>query len=109
MGNPMMGMGMGNPMMGGMASQNERAFMSALQASGINSAQLTLLVPQGLLQNVLIPRGFMAEIAQCSGAKIDLGAESPAGMRQVTLSGSMVANALASLFLQEKVIQFGQM
>mmetsp|Transcript_73665 Transcript_73665/g.185689 ORF Transcript_73665/g.185689 Transcript_73665/m.185689 type:complete len:583 (-) Transcript_73665:144-1892(-) len=108
MGN-MMGMGMGNPMMGGMASQNERAFMAALQASGINSAQLTLLMPQGLLQNVLIPRGIMAEIAQRSGAKIDLGAESPAGMRQVALTGTMVANSLASLFLQEKVIQFQQM
>merc|ERR1719436_902402 len=109
MGNPMMGMGMGNPMMGGMASQNERAFMAALQASGINNAQLTLLMPQGLLQNVLIPRGIMAEIAQRSGAKIDLGAEGPAGMRQVTLTGTMVANALASLYLQEKAIQFQQM
>merc|ERR1719277_2860628 len=68
-GNGMGGMGMGNPMMGGMGSQNERAFMAALQASGINSAQLTLLMPQGLLQNVLIPRGIMAEIAQRSGAK----------------------------------------
>merc|ERR1712060_147337 len=93
----------------GMASGNERAFMSVLQASGINSAQLTLLLPHALVHNILVPRGLMAEIAQRSGAKIDLGAESPAGMRQVTLSGPMVANALASLFLQEKVIQFQQM
>merc|ERR1719330_1142636 len=103
-------MGMGNPMMGaGMGSSNERAFLAALQASGINNAQLTLLIPQALVQNILVPRGIMAEIAQRSGAQIDLGSESPAGMRQVTLSGSMVANALASLFLQEKVIQFQQM
>merc|ERR550532_590202 len=99
-------MGMGHPMMGG--SGNERAFMQALQASGINNAQLTLLIPQALVQNILVPRGIMAEIAQRSGAQIDLGSESPAGMRQVTLSGSMVGNALASLFLQEKVIQFNQ-
>merc|ERR1719277_2617902 len=99
---------MGNPMMGGMASNNEKAFMAALQASGINNASLTLLIPQALVQNILVPRGFMAEIAQRSGAQIDLGSESPAGMRQVTLSGSMVGNALASLFLQEKVIQFQQ-
>merc|ERR1712151_200670 len=99
-------MGMGNPMGGGMSSSNERAFMQALQASGINNAQLTLLLPQALVQNILVPRGFMAEIAQRSGSKIDLGAESPAGMRQVTLSGAMVANALASLYLQEKAIQF---
>merc|ERR1719482_478425 len=99
--NPMMMGGMGNPMMGGMGMNNERAFMQALQASGINNAQLTLLVPVGL-----VPKGFMAEIAQRSGAKIDLGTEGPAGMRQVTLSGTMIANALASLYLQEKVIQF---
>merc|ERR1740123_2438046 len=97
-------------MMGsGMGSSNERAFMTALQASGINNAQLTLLIPQALVQNILVPRGIMAEIAQRSGAQIDLGSESPAGMRQVTLSGSMVGNSLASLFLQEKVIQFQQM
>merc|ERR1719321_2494380 len=106
--NPMM-MGMGNPMMGGMGMGNERAFMQALQASGINNAQLTLLIPVGLVQNILVPRGFMGEISQRSGAKIDLGTEGPAGMRQVTLSGTMIANALASLYLQEKVIQFQQM
>merc|ERR1719262_2137519 len=97
--------GMGMPM-GGMGSSTERAFMTALQASGINSAQLTLLLPQFLIENILVPRGFMAEIAQRSGSKIDLGNEGPAGMRQITLSGSMVANALASLYLQEKVLQF---
>merc|ERR1719263_1940632 len=106
--NPMMMGGMGNPMMGGMGigMNNENAFMQALQASGINNAQLTLLIPVGLVQNILVPRGFMAEIAQRSGAKIDLGAEGPTGMRQVALSGNMMSNALASLYLQEKVIQF---
>merc|ERR1712151_860823 len=97
------GMGMG------MGSGNERAFLSALQASGINSSQLTMLLPHALVQNILVPRGFMGEIAQRSGVKIDLGTESPPGMRQVTLSGAMVANALASLYLQEKAIQFQQM
>jgi len=111
MGSPMMGaMGAGNPMMGGIGgSSNERAFLVALQASGINSAQLTLLLPQSLVQNILVPRGIMAEIAQRSGSQIDLGSEGPPGMRQVSLKGSMVANALASLFLQEKAIQFQQM
>merc|ERR1740123_1669838 len=111
MGNPMLGgMGMGNPMLSGIGnSPNERAFMNALQASGINNAQLTLLIPQALVQSILIPRGIMAEIAQRSGSQIDLGVESPPGMRQVTVSGTMVSNALASLVLQEKVIQFQQM
>merc|ERR1711862_300125 len=101
----MMGMMGQNPMM----SPNERAFMSALQASGINSASLTLLLPQALVQNILVPRGFMAEIANRAGAKIELGAESPAGMRQVSLNGSMVGNSLAALLLQEKVMQFQSM
>merc|ERR1712187_448325 len=92
--NPMM-MGMGNPMMA--AGMNERMFLSALQSSGINNAQLTLLIPINLIQNILVPRGFMAEIAQRSGAKIDLGTEGPAGMRQVTVSGTMIANSLAAL------------
>merc|ERR1740130_642650 len=113
MGNPMMGgMGMNPMMMGGMGmgmgmgGNNDRAFMQALQASGINNAKLTLLVPVNLVHNILIPRGFMAEIAQRSGAQMDLGSEGPAGMLQVSLSGTMIANALASLYLQEKVIQF---
>merc|ERR1719162_681933 len=94
-------------MMGGMmGGNNERAFMQALQASGINNAKLTILVPVGLVQNILIPRGFMSEIAQRSGAQIDLGNEGPSGMRQVNLNGTMIANSLASLYLQEKVIQF---
>merc|ERR1712039_225679 len=92
------------PMMA--AGMNERMFLSALQSSGINNAQLTLLIPINLIQNILVPRGFMAEIAQRSGAKIDLGTEGPAGMRQVTVSGTMIANSLAALYLQEKVIQF---
>merc|ERR1712060_599189 len=101
---------MGNPMMGmGATSSNERAFLTALQASGINNAQLTILVPQNLVQNILVPRGIMAEIATRTGCQIDLGAESPPGMRQVKVGGSMTGNALASLFLQEKIIQFQQM
>merc|ERR1719159_1255551 len=103
--NPMM-MGMGNPMMGGMGAPNEREFMQALQASGINNAKLTILVPVNLVQNILIPRGFMAEIAQRSGCQIDLGNEGPSGMRQVTLTGQMLQNAMAPLHLQERVLQF---
>merc|ERR1719409_1129608 len=102
-------MGMGG-MMGGMGgmmgmgmSPNEQAFMKAMQASGINNAQLTMLVPQNLIQNILIPRGFMMEIAQRSGTQIDLGPEGPPGMRQVVLNGTMVANSMASMYLQEKV------
>merc|ERR1712232_1111487 len=101
-----MGGGIGGIGMGMCQSVNERAFMQALQGSGMNNAELTLLIPQALIQNILVPRGFMAEIAQRSGCKIDLGNESPQGMRQVILCGTKVSNALASLYLQEKAIQF---
>merc|ERR1740117_2020375 len=107
--NPMMmgGMGMGMGGMGGMGAMgNEGAFMQALQVSGINNATITLLMPVNLIQNILIPRGIMSEIAQRSGAKMDLGSEGPSGMLSVILTGTMIANSLASLYLQEKVIQF---
>mmetsp|Transcript_3135 Transcript_3135/g.7302 ORF Transcript_3135/g.7302 Transcript_3135/m.7302 type:complete len:355 (-) Transcript_3135:23-1087(-) len=81
---------------------SENAFLSALQASGINSAQLTVLLPRDLVHHVLIPRGFMKDIAQRSGSRIDIGDEGPSGLIQVSLNGQMVGNALAALLLQEK-------
>jgi len=101
MGNAMgHGMGMGAGMNGGMMV-SERALLLAMQTSGMNSSQLSLLLPQAFVQNVLLPRGFLAEIAQRCGSKIDLGQEVPPGMRQVTFAGSMVANSMATLWLQE--------
>ncbi|CAE7272132.1 Nova1 [Symbiodinium sp. CCMP2592] len=87
-------------------SGSEEAFMAALQASGINNAQLTILLNKDVVFNVLAPRGLMSEVAQRSGSRIDVGDEGPAGMLQVTLSGEMVGNAMAALLLQEKAIQF---
>mmetsp|Transcript_6277 Transcript_6277/g.12919 ORF Transcript_6277/g.12919 Transcript_6277/m.12919 type:complete len:125 (-) Transcript_6277:23-397(-) len=98
----------GNPGNAGMGN-SEEAFFSALQASGINSAELTLLLPSELLHNVLVPRGIMSEVAQRSGSRIDVGEEGPAKMLQVTLHGQMVGNAMAALLLQEKVLEFQQM
>ena len=88
---------------------SEEAFMSALQASGINSAELTILLPSDLLHNVLVPRGIMSEVAQRSGSRIDVGDEGPPKMLQVTFHGQMVGNALAVMLLQEKVIQYQHM
>lgn len=103
-------MGMAGSMMPGFgASSNEMAFMQMLQASGINSAQLTLLLIKDLVHNVLVPRGIMSEIAQRSGCRIDLGPEGPTGMLQVTLFGTMVSNSSAALLLQEKNVQWHQM
>ena len=68
------------------------------QASGINSAELTILLPSDLLHQVLVPRGIMSEVAQRrgwtqldfgltngaarSGSRIDVGEEGPAKMLQ---------------------------
>mmetsp|Transcript_128858 Transcript_128858/g.305726 ORF Transcript_128858/g.305726 Transcript_128858/m.305726 type:complete len:95 (+) Transcript_128858:1-285(+) len=91
--------------MGNMGS-SEKAFFSALQASGINSAELTILLPKDLLHQVLVPRGIMSEVAQRSGSRIDVGEEAPPGMLQVTLHGQMVGNSMAAMLLQERVIQW---
>merc|ERR1719374_469868 len=98
------GMCVGN--MGGVGgSSAEKEFFSALEASGVNNAQITLLLPQEMVYNVLIPRGIMAEIAQKSGSKIDL-AENRAGMTPTTLTGTMMANSLAALYLQDAALEF---
>merc|ERR1740121_2067070 len=101
MGMKMGGFGLDGMGMGGCTGSSERAFMQALQASGVNRASITLLLPQKIVQQVLVPMGFMSEVAQRSGSQIDLGPEEPDGMRQVTLTGPMMGNALGALLLQE--------
>ncbi|CAJ1442623.1 unnamed protein product [Effrenium voratum] len=101
-----MGLGMGNMGNMGNMGSSEKAFFSALQASGINSAELTILLPKDLLHQVLVPRGIMSEVAQRSGSRIDVGEEAPPGMLQVTLHGQMVGNSMAAMLLQERVIQW---
>merc|ERR550534_2796024 len=94
-------------MMGGVGA-NEAMFRAAL-SSGIHGgqSQLLVLLPAELVQRVLIPRGHLAEIAQRCQVRIDLGADVPPNLRQVSLGGSVVANAMAALFLQERALQFG--
>ncbi|CAK0847894.1 unnamed protein product [Prorocentrum cordatum] len=87
---------------------SEAAFLGALQASGAGGGRLTLLLPRGLVGGVLVPRGLMAEIAQRSGCRIDIGGEGPAETMQVSLTGSFAANSLAALLLQERAVQFQQ-
>jgi len=105
-----MGMGMFNPMMGmGMGfgiSHNEAAFCQALQSQGMQS-QLLLLFPQDLLEKALIPKGDLAAIAGRCQIRIDLGDHVAPNMRQVALSGTIAANAMAAYFLQEKSSQYG--
>merc|ERR1719316_2081767 len=91
----------------GMAAHNPMAFEAALQGSmlGQHQAQLALLLPAELLQQALIPHGHLAEIAQKCNINIDLGAEL-SSMRQVSLTGTVAANAMAAYFLQERSLQY---
>jgi len=103
----MMGMG-GFDCMGGFGSLgSEMMFRAALQGSMIagSSSQLHLLLPSSLLQESLIPKGQLAEIAQKCQVRIELGQDVPPDLRQVTLRGGLAANAVAAYFLQERALQ----
>merc|ERR1719411_2098732 len=89
------GMGMiGNNMCG---MGNEAMFRVALQSSmvGQSNAQLLLLLPVDMLQQLLVPQGHLAEIAQKCGIRIDLGIEVPTNMCQVAFTGPIASNAMA--------------
>mmetsp|Transcript_138412 Transcript_138412/g.240873 ORF Transcript_138412/g.240873 Transcript_138412/m.240873 type:complete len:108 (+) Transcript_138412:3-326(+) len=100
----MSGMGMG---MAGMAGMGHMAFQTALQSSlfGQQSSQLLLLLPMELIQKALIPSGHLAEIAEKCHIRIDLGREVPPNLREVMMTGTVVANAMAIYFLQERTMQ----
>lgn len=105
----MMGMGaMGMMGMGGMGAMSPMGFEMALQSSMLSQhqAQLSLLLPVDLLQQALIPHGHLGEIAQKCRIQIDLGTELPQSMQQVSLSGTVAANAMAAYFLQERSLQY---
>lgn len=105
--NPMGMMGMSGMGGMGMGAMGPMALQQILQQSmlGQSQAQLALLLPVDLIQQALIPNGHLAEIAQTCSLNIDLGAEI-SGMRQVTLTGTVAANAMAAYFLQERSLQY---
>jgi len=101
---PMGMMGMGAM---GMAGMGPMAFQAMLQQSmlGQHQAQIAILLPADLIQQALIPDGHLSQIAQTCSISIDLGAEI-SGMRQVSLAGTVAANAMAIYFLQERSLQY---
>lgn len=103
---PFLGMGMMNSIPGG----NEALFKQALQNSmtaGMNS-QHHVLLSNSVLQQHLIPKGYLSEIANRCQITIDLGQEVQPNLRQVTFCGGVAANAVAVYFLQERLLQLGQ-
>mmetsp|Transcript_27881 Transcript_27881/g.64994 ORF Transcript_27881/g.64994 Transcript_27881/m.64994 type:complete len:111 (+) Transcript_27881:1-333(+) len=106
MGSGMGMMGMGGGMWGG---GNLSMLGAALNGSMLGNfqSQLLLLLPADLLQQALVPHGHLAEIAQRCPVRIDLGAEVPPNLLQVSVTGPVAANALAIYFLQERAAQYG--
>merc|ERR1712176_1653971 len=102
------GMSMMGGNLGGMPGRNEAMFKAALQTSSLGqhaNSQLLLILAADLLQQFLVPRGYLAEIAERCGIRIDLGGQVPPHSIQVSLIGSVVANAMAAYFLQERALQ----
>lgn len=90
----------------GSTGHNEAMFRSALKSVNGSQTQMILLLSMELLQKALIPFGHLAEIAERCQIRIDLGSEVPPGLRQVSLAGTAVANAMAAYFLQERSLQY---
>eukprot|EP00927_Polykrikos_kofoidii_P079342 TRINITY_DN76126_c0_g1_i1.p3 TRINITY_DN76126_c0_g1~~TRINITY_DN76126_c0_g1_i1.p3 ORF type:complete len:120 (-),score=21.77 TRINITY_DN76126_c0_g1_i1:157-480(-) len=68
---------------------------------GSPASQLELLLPQRLVQDVLVPSGQMADVACACGVKIDILEMNPTvGQLHVRLTGTCVANSLAAVQLQ---------
>lgn len=79
---------------------NEQALLEAVGAMASSSHQLALLLPQALLA-ALSAQGFLAAAAARSGARIEARGE------LLALAGPPLASALATLYLQEKMLQMG--
>merc|ERR1712003_589878 len=101
--------GLGMMGMGGATGPNEAMFRTALMSSMVGQAgsQLQLLLPSELLQQSLVPHEHLSDIARTCQIRVDLGADVQPNMRQVSLTGSVAANAMAAYFLQERAMQYG--
>jgi len=69
-------------------------------------SQLPLVLPNAVVQQALVPSGFLADVAQRFHVMIDLGGEVlPAG-RHVLLTGTVAANAAAAFCIQEGLLRY---
>merc|ERR1712086_1025448 len=68
-------------------------------------SRLPLLLPRRVVEGSLLPSGQLALIAQKFGVQIDVASDPLGDARVVTLTGSTVANAMATFQLQWRVAQ----
>jgi len=72
-------------------------------AVGGPQSQLQLLLPEAVVQRVLVPSGQMGDIARGCRVQIDLCDRVDPDRLRVVLTGGCVANSLASLALQWRI------
>lgn len=96
-----MGVGVG---LGGAAGGLDHALQQMARA-GPPSSQLSLVMPASLIQQSLVPRGHIADVAQRCCVRVDLGEEVPPSGRVVSLTGTAASNAFAAYLLQERALQ----
>lgn len=85
-----------------------RLLQGLLAGPQANRAQLQLMLPLELVRGLLAAEGRLAAIASRSGSKLTLGAEHASPATQLlTITGTMLGNAMAVLHLQELLQQHG--
>lgn len=86
------------------ATSHEKAFLNALHTNGLDpEVQLVLMLPLQMMQ-MLYQKGQINEIAK--RAKCSIECQETGCDCQVILRGSAVANSLAVLYLQEKLLLY---
>lgn len=96
------GLGAGLETLGGSDSIFRQAMEKGMIAASVSP--MHILLPKSALQQALLPKGHLTDIAKKCQVQIDLGQEL-ADLRQVTIKGGLAANAYAAYLLQEKALQ----
>jgi len=88
----------------GMSHPSEIARMLSASSRYVQAqSQVTLLLPNAVLTNYLLPRQLLPEVAQRCLVRIDILGDASAAERQVVLAGTVVSTSVALFCLQELV------
>mmetsp|Transcript_73312 Transcript_73312/g.238585 ORF Transcript_73312/g.238585 Transcript_73312/m.238585 type:complete len:437 (+) Transcript_73312:65-1375(+) len=79
------------------------AISASLTAGPSALAALQVLLPPGFARGAWSSGGCCSEIARCCGVQVDLGELPGLGRFQVTFTGSVASNALATFYLQQSL------
>mmetsp|Transcript_75316 Transcript_75316/g.191068 ORF Transcript_75316/g.191068 Transcript_75316/m.191068 type:complete len:158 (+) Transcript_75316:565-1038(+) len=102
------GRSLGAGLGGGLGSGEARLLRTLLAGPQPDGAQLQLALPSALVAGPLLAEGRLRAIAERSGSRLELGAEySPPPTQLLTITGSMLGNSMAILYIQELMQQLG--